>query len=109
LFEGTPEEMWHSLDRLRRLPENTLVYCGHEYTEANYRFAAALEPDNRELSAYGEEVIARRGAGQATVPSAMGRERALNPFLRADDPQLGMAANDPVAVFAEIRSRKDRF
>jgi hydroxyacylglutathione hydrolase len=113
LFEGTPEMMWDSLLKLRALPDETSIYCGHEYTEANARFALTIEPDNPELVARAEEVKRLSTAGQPTLPTTIGREKATNPFLRADTPgmgaRLGMANADPAAIFAEIRRRKDNF
>ena len=113
LFEGTPQQMWTSLSRLRALPPETRVYCGHEYTEANIRFAVTLDPDNAALRKREAEVRTLRAAGKFSVPSPMSMERAANPFLRADAPELaaavGMAGRDPVDVFAEIRRRKDVF
>ena len=113
LFEGTPQQMWASLSRLRALPPETRVYCGHEYTEANIRFAVTLDPDNAALRKREAEVRGFRAAGKFSVPSLMADERAANPFLRADAPELaaavGMAGRDPVEVFAEIRRRKDVF
>ena len=113
LFEGTPQQMWASLTKLRALPGETLVYCGHEYTESNARFARAIDPGNAALKRRAEAVTAARAKGLATVPGRMEEERATNPFLRADDPQLaaavGMAGAPPVQVFAEIRRRKDSF
>ncbi len=113
LFEGTPAQMWESLRTLRALPDDTRVYCGHEYTLSNARFAVTVDPDNRELSRRFEEIQALRGRGEPTIPSTLGLEKRTNPFLRADEPQvqaaIGMAGADPVAVFAEIRGRKDRF
>jgi hydroxyacylglutathione hydrolase len=113
LFEGTPAQMWDSLGKLRRLPADTRVYCGHEYTATNARFALALDPDNAALKARAREVAALRAKNLPTVPSLMETEIAANPFLRADDPALAraleMEAADPVAVFAEVRRRKDRF
>lgn len=113
LFEGTPAQMWQSLCRLRALPDTTLVCCGHEYTESNARFALSVEPSNPVLLKRAREVAALRRAGRPTVPSTIGDERAANPFLRADDPELqaavGMKGADPVDVFAEVRARKDRF
>lgn len=113
LFEGTPGQMWDSLCKLRALPDDTRVYCGHEYTLSNARFAVTVDPDNRELAGRFEEIKALRERGEPTIPTTMGVERRTNPFLRADDPgvqaALGMAGADPVAVFAEIRGRKDRF
>ena len=113
LFEGTPAQMWASLKRLRGLPGTTRVFCAHEYTESNIRFAVTVEPDNAALRNRAEEVKVLRAAGKPSVPSLLGEERAANPFLRADAPELaaaiGMAGRDPVDVFAEVRRRKDVF
>jgi hydroxyacylglutathione hydrolase len=113
LFEGTPQQMWASLLKLRALPADAQVYCGHEYTESNARFALAVDPDNAALKRRAERVKAARAEGRSTVPASMEEERAANPFLRADDPKLaaavGMAGAPPVQVFAEIRRRKDHF
>jgi len=113
LFEGTPEQMWTSLDKLRRLPPETRVFCGHEYTQANARFALTIEPDNPDLRAKARRIDEARAAGRPTIPSTMAEERAANPFLRADQPAVaaavGLAGADPVAVFAEVRRRKDNF
>jgi len=113
LFEGTADQMWHSLGKLRELPDNTRVYCAHEYTLTNARFALTIEPDYPPLVERARAVERLRQQGRPTVPSLMGEEKITNPFLRADDPGLqsrvGMAGAPPVAVFAELRSRKDRF
>jgi len=111
LFEGTPEMMWRSLGRLRVLPDDTAVYCGHEYTQSNAAFALTLDPHNPALRARAEAVAALRARGRPTVPSRLGDEKAANPFLRADAPVFARLApdHDPVAVFAEIRRRKDVF
>lgn len=113
MFEGSPPGFWNSLCKLRALPDSTRVYCGHEYTQANARFAVAVDPDNAALKARAVEIDALRAAGKGTVPSRLGQEKAINPFLRADDPGMqaavGMAGADPAAVFAEIRKRKDNF
>ncbi len=113
LFEGTPAQMWASLCKLRKLPDATRVYFGHEYTKGNVDFALTLEPDNQALRARAEEVGRLREAGRPTVPSLLGSEKAANPFLRADVADFrnaaGLADRDAVAVFAEIRGRKDRF
>jgi hydroxyacylglutathione hydrolase len=113
LFEGTPQQMWASLLKLRALPDDAQVHCGHEYTESNARFALAVDPDNAALKRRAEQVKAARAEGRSTVPASMAEERATNPFLRADDPKLaaavGMAGAPPVQVFAEIRRRKDNF
>ncbi len=113
LFEGTPRQMWSSLTRLRALPGETRVYCGHEYTETNARFALAIDANNPALRRRAEEVRMLRAEGRPTVPSTIAVERTTNPFLRADDPGLqrvfGWEGQDPVAAFAEIRRRKDVF
>ena len=112
LFEGTPEQMWRSLGKLRRLPGETRVYCGHEYTQANARFALTVDPQNAALVARARRVDALRAEGKSTVPGTMADELATNPFLRADQPALQEAAGapgDPVATFAAIRRRKDVF
>ncbi len=113
LFEGTPAQMWNSLSKIRRLPDSTRVYCGHEYTEANGRFALTVEPENADLISMMARIRATRARGQPTVPSRLGDEKAANPFLRADKRELqaaiGMAGSDPVAVFARVRSQKDNF
>jgi len=113
LFEGSPEQMWRSLSKFGRLPDDALVYCGHEYTAANARFALTVDPDNPALKARAAEIDQQRAAGQPTVPTTLGAERRANPFLRPHDPairrQLGMADASDVEVFAEIRARKDRF
>jgi hydroxyacylglutathione hydrolase len=113
VFETPMGVMWTSLLKLARLPGETEIYCGHEYTESNARFALTIEPNNAALKARAEEIVKRRAAGQATLPTTIAAELAANPFLRAEErqlqAQLGMVGADPAAVFAEIRSRKDRF
>lgn len=113
LFEGTADQMWTSLRKLRALPPETVICSGHEYTASNARFAATLDPDNPALTLRINQITAARANGEATVPSLLSLECATNPFLRADDPtlksQLGMAQASDVDVFAEIRSRKDKF
>jgi len=114
LFEGTAAQMWTSLTHLRDLPGDTLVYCAHEYTAANCRFARLLERDNPAMLARAEAVTALRAAGRPTVPSSLTQERAANPFLRADVPAVARAVGleagtDPFLVFAELRRRKDVF
>ena len=95
------------------LPDETRIYCGHEYTESNCRFALTLEPGNQALQARFTEVKATRAKGQPTVPAAMGLEKRTNPFLRPDNAEirksLGMEKAGTVASFGEIRARKDRF
>ena len=113
LFEGTPAQMWSSLSKISGLPAETKLYCAHEYTQANARFALTVDGGNEALLARSRDIARLRAAGAPTVPTTVALERATNPFLRARDPGLqasiGMAGADPVAVFAEIRKRKDRF
>lgn len=109
LFEGTPEQMWTSLSRLAALPEDTTVYCAHEYTESNARFALAVDGENPALQARAREIVATRAAGQPTVPTSIGLERATNPFLRAPALKQGLGLSTDVEAFAELRRRKDRF
>lgn len=113
LFEGDAAMMWNSLGKLMRLPDETQVYCGHEYTLGNGRFALTLEPGNADLQARMQAVAAMRAAGQVTVPATLALEKKTNPFLRPDSPEirksLGMETSDTVSVFGEIRERKNRF
>ncbi len=117
LFEGTAEQMHSSLSRIQQLPPNTLVYCGHEYTEKNLQFAMTLEPDNKKLSDKLEKVRSLRAKGISTVPSTMAEEKETNPFLRWDSKEIQANLrnrfpnldSDPVSVFAKVRELKDQF
>lgn len=113
LFEGTPEQMWHSLSKLAALPADTIIYSGHEYTAGNAKFALTIEPGNTALQARAAEITAKRTANIATVPSTLSEELETNPFLRAHLPALKTAMNMPAAtdedVFAAIRKLKDNF
>jgi hydroxyacylglutathione hydrolase len=113
VFEGTPAQMWASLGKLMRLPPETVVYSGHEYTANNAKFALTVDPENTALISRGEAIRAARAQGRPTVPSTLATELATNPFLRAADPDiranLAMQDAPDAAVFAEIRARKDRF
>ena len=113
VFEGTMPQMWRSLSKLAQLPPDTRVCSGHEYTAANARFALTIEPQNAALISRAEAVEAARREGRPTVPSLLSEELATNPFLRAGLPEVKRAVGMPEAgdaeVFAEIRSRKDRF
>ncbi len=117
VFEGTAAQMLSSLSKLAALPDETKVYCGHEYTLANIRFARAVDPDNAELAAREARAKRLREAGRPTLPSTLGEERATNPFLRCAEPvvvesankYLGSRIGDPVSVFAAIREWKNRF
>jgi hydroxyacylglutathione hydrolase len=113
VIEGTPEMMWKSLLKLRALPDDVSFFCGHEYTDANVRFALTVEPDNAALKARAAEVQALRAKNLPTLPATIGAEKAANPFLHADDPKVaaavGMAGHSPADVFGEIRARKNKF
>ncbi len=114
LFEGSAEQMWDSLAKLRDLPPDTRLYCAHEYTAANGRFARLVERDNAALAARIEQVARLRAAELPTVPAILADERATNPFLRADQPGVARAVGmepgtAPARVFAELRRRKDVF
>ena len=113
LFEGTPAKMWESLQKLSALPEATKIYCAHEYTEANARFALTIEPQNTDLKNRFDTILKLRAKNIPTVPSTIGDEKATNPFLRPANldiqQNLDMNGADVVDVFAEIRARKDNF
>ncbi len=112
LFEGTAQQMWTSLGKLRAMPDDTTIYCAHEYTAANAAFALSVDGENPALRAYSDEIAAKRAKDIPTVPTTIGKERRANPFLRADDPKLQAFVGhpgDPVATFAEVRERKNRF
>nr|WP_282094388.1 hydroxyacylglutathione hydrolase [Epibacterium ulvae] len=113
LFEGSAEQMWASLSTLASLPEETMVYSGHEYTKSNTEFALTIEADNPDLHARAKQIAKARENGQPTVPSKLSLERATNPFLRAAEPSIKAALNmtdrSASEVFAEIRKRKDKF
>jgi hydroxyacylglutathione hydrolase len=112
VIEGTPEMMWQSLLKLRGLPDDTRIYCGHEYTKANIRFAKSIDSGNSALNAREQEVEKLLAAHKPTIPSTIGEEKAANPFLRADVPEVaksvGLAGQPAWKVFAEIRERKNR-
>ncbi|NOU23858.1 MAG: hydroxyacylglutathione hydrolase [Methyloglobulus sp.] len=111
LFEGTAEQLWHSLQKLKALPKATLVYCTHEYTQANGRFALTVDPDNQQLQQRMIEVNRLRSNKQPTVPTTIAEELATNPFFREDSADLqktiGMTHSKPVEIFAKIRRLKD--
>ncbi len=113
LFEGDAAMMWQSLSKLMKLPDDTKIWCGHEYTQSNGRFALSIEPGNQALKARMDEVNALRAAGKPTVPATLGLEKQTNPFLRPDSAEirksLGTQQEDTVAVFGEIRERKNNF
>ena len=113
LFEGTPGQMWSSLQKILQWPDDTRIYCAHEYTQSNARFALTVEPQNRALKERAEAVAELRAAGRATVPSTLGEERATNPFLRPQSRDLRATIELPgaadVDVFAKTRALKDAF
>lgn len=111
MFEGDAAMMWASLQKLRALPPATAVYCGHEYTLKNLRFALSLEPEQPDVVAALRRADALREKGLPSVPTTLAIERACNPFLRADDPSLmrRMGGQDPTATFAALRSARDVF
>ena len=113
IFEGTPAQMWASLSKYAHMPDDTVVYCGHEYTQSNARFALSVDPDNMALRVRATAIDAARASARPTIPTTLGEERATNPFLRPSDPairqHLAMQDADNTQVFAEIRRRKDHF
>lgn len=112
IFEGTPTQMWNSLQKLMALPDETAVYCAHEYTQSNAQFALSVEPHNEALVRRAAAIDALRAKGEATVPTTIGLEKATNPFLRpmskALQEGLGMLGAQEVDIFAETRKRKDK-
>lgn len=113
VIEGTHAMMWQSIQQLRDLPDDTQLYCGHEYTLANAKFAVSVDPGNARLASRRVEIERLRGSGLPTLPTTIGVEKETNPFLRAESPAiaaaLGMRGAPPAEVFAELRLRKDRF
>lgn len=117
LFEGTPEQMLASLEKLAALPDSTRIHCGHEYTVANLDFGLAVEPDNAEMREYREWARTQTAAGRPSLPALLGRERQVNVFLRCAQPRVrravsdwcGQPADDTVTTFAAVRRWKDQF
>ena len=113
VIEGTPAQMWASLKKLRDLPDDTQIYCGHEYTLSNIKFARTVEPDNTALAARERQAKAQVEKGEPTIPVTIGAEKAENPFLRADRADVaanvGMSGKPAADVFTEIRARKNKF
>ena len=111
MFEGQPDQFWASLMRIKALPPATMLYCAHEYTQSNARFALHADPDNAELQAYVARIERTRADGLPTVPTPLSRELTTNPFLRADDPalQARWGGGDAVETFAALRAAKDTF
>ncbi len=113
LFEGTAEQMWHSLQQIKELPKQTKIYCAHEYTQANGKFALSIDPDNKQLQQKIAQVYELRLANKATIPSILEEELETNPFLRADNKaiqeNIKMLDKPVIAVFENIRKMKDYF
>ena len=111
MFEGEPQQFWDSLTRVKALPPETTLYCAHEYTQANARFALHADPDNPLLRLYAGDIDKKRAAGLPTVPMSLARELDTNPFLRADEPALQdrWGGTTPAETFARLRAAKDSF
>lgn len=115
VFEGTYQQMWHSLQKLASLDDATKVYCAHEYTASNVAFALAVEPENAQLDAYRDEVNRLRANNQSTLPTTIGREKQINPFLRTTEPEViksvaNLAENhDSLTIFTALRDWKNNF
>ncbi|TMX31926.1 hydroxyacylglutathione hydrolase [Vibrio sp. Hep-1b-8] len=115
VFEGTMEQMHNSLNKLAALPEETEVYCAHEYTTSNLAFALAVEPDNSQLQQYRDEVNRLRAQNKPTLPTTIRREKWINPFLRTDQPSVIRSVSnrtsqtDPLAIFTALREWKNEF
>ena len=113
VIEGTPEQMWRSLLKLRDLPNDTEIYCGHEYTAANIKFARTVEPNNKALASREAEAKQQIGRSEPTIPTTIAEEKRANPFLRADVAEvaaaIGMTGKSATEVFTEIRARKNKF
>jgi hydroxyacylglutathione hydrolase len=111
MFEGEPQQFWDSMQRIKALPPETTLYCAHEYTAANAKFALHADPDNQALQDYAEEIDARRERDEPTVPTKLSLELETNPFLRADDPALmaKWGGDAPHQTFAALRAAKDSF
>ena len=113
LFEGTAAQMWASMQRLRALPDDTLVYCAHEYTASNCAFAMSVDAGNLDLRERAAQIRVLRSQGLPTIPTSIALEKNTNPFLRADNPDLarsmGLDNANAAQVFAALRGKKDHF
>jgi hydroxyacylglutathione hydrolase len=113
VFEGTPDQMWTSLEKIMALPDSTQVYCAHEYTQANAQFAITIEPGNADLAERVKEIESLRARGEPTVPTSIGLERRTNPFVRPESQEIqntvGLIGAAPSEIFTEVRHRKDNF
>ncbi len=113
VIEGTMDQMWGSMLKMRDLPDETKIFCGHEYTAANIKFALSVDKGNKDLLARAQQAAKQLAAGEPTIPTTIGEEKKTNPFLRASEPSLaaaiGMAGKPANEVFAEVRERKNKF
>ncbi|MEL7730854.1 hydroxyacylglutathione hydrolase [Citromicrobium bathyomarinum] len=111
MFEGEPQQFWDSLERIKALPPETTLYCAHEYTQANAKFALHADPGNEALQAYAKDIEAARAREEPTVPTVLSRELETNPFLRADAPAMRerWGGESPAVTFAKLRAAKDAF
>ena len=117
LFEGTPENMYDSLNKFKTLPDETLVFCAHEYTESNLKFALAINPNNVDLIDYSKKVTELRSKSEITLPSNIGLEKKINPFFLLDNPEIlqksekfiNKKISNPIESLAAVRSMKDSF
>jgi hydroxyacylglutathione hydrolase len=113
LFEGSAEQMWHSLQKLRALPDDTEIFCAHEYSKANADYALSVDPENQALIKRAREITELRAKHKPTIPSSLGLEKKTNPFLRADSDDMvakfGLQGSTPAQVFAHLRQGKDNF
>ena len=113
LFEGTPQQMWESLQKISAWPDDTLIYCAHEYTEANARFALSVEPENHDLILRSEQIVQTRSSGSPTIPTTLGLEKKTNPFLRSHSDNLqktiGLTGKTELEIFTRTRELKDNF
>ncbi|MEM6586584.1 MAG: hydroxyacylglutathione hydrolase [Pseudomonadota bacterium] len=111
MFEGEPKQFWESMERIKRMSSTTTLYCAHEYTEANAKFAIHADPENAALQDYAVEITDKRSRGEPTVPTVLERELETNPFLRADDPTImaKWGGEVPHETFAALRAAKDNF
>ncbi len=111
MFEGEPQQFWDSLSRIKALPPGTVLYCAHEYTQSNAKFALHADPDNAMLRQYAADIDRKRAAGEPTVPTTLERELGTNPFLRADSDEMRdrWGGASPAETFARLRAAKDSF
>jgi len=113
MVEGNPKMMWEGLERIKQLPKDTLIYCGHEYSKSNAIFAHHIDPENEQLKMRQKQINAQLANGEFTIPAVLGEEKACNPFLRCNNKiiatKMGLSENEPIEVFAALRRAKDSF